>query len=119
MERPDPLLRWLMISLGTLVLLHWGAPILIPLLYALLIALVLYPLVSRLERYHWPRWLAIAAGLLLLGVLAGSVGALMLWELTRFLDQLPQVAGSEEAGLSAMWARFHAWFLNIVQGHRI
>jgi predicted PurR-regulated permease PerM len=115
----DPLLRWLMIGLGLLVLLHWGAPILIPLLYSLLIALVLYPLVSRLEKHHWPRWLAITAGLLLLGLLAGSIGALLLWELSRFIDQLPQVAGTDNSGITALWARFHAWVMGVLQGQRI
>jgi predicted PurR-regulated permease PerM len=115
----DPLLRWLLIGLGVIVLLHWGAPILIPLLYSLLIALVLYPLVARLERHRWPRWLAIAAGLTLLGLLAGSIGALLIWELSRFLEQLPQVSGTANTGIGALWARLYAWLMGLVQGQRM
>ena len=55
--------------------------VLLPILFSALFAFLLVPIARRLERWHWPRWLAILVSmLLLLGILTGLV-----WVLTNQL----------------------------------
>ena len=57
---------FLLIGLSLLVfVLHKLDDLLLPLLYAVLLSLLLMPLVTRLEKWHWPRMLAIGAAILL------------------------------------------------------
>jgi predicted PurR-regulated permease PerM len=85
-------LEWLGILLALLLLLHLGSTIAIPLFYSLLVALVLYPFVSRLERSGAPRWLAITAGLFLVAVLGGALIMLLAYQFNSFIARLPEVA---------------------------
>ena len=66
---------FLLVGLSLLVFaLHTLAGILLPLFFSALLATLLLPLVSRLERWRWPRVLAILVAILLLvGGLAGLV----------------------------------------------
>jgi len=66
---------FLLIGLSLLVfVLHKLDGILLPLLFAALLATLLLPLVSRLEQWRWPRILAIlVAVLLLVGGIAGLI----------------------------------------------
>lgn len=64
---------FLLIGLSLLVfVLHKLDSLLLPLIYAILLSLLLMPIVVRLEKWRWPRMLAIAAAILLVVVcLAG------------------------------------------------
>ena len=56
---------FLLIGLSLLVfVLHTLDDLLLPLVYAILLSLLLMPLVTRLEKWRWPRILAIAAAIL-------------------------------------------------------
>lgn len=56
----------LLVGLSLLVyVLHTLDDLLLPLLYAILLSLLLMPLVTRLEKWRWPRILAIATSILL------------------------------------------------------
>ncbi len=58
---------FLLIGLSLLVfVLHKLDDLLLPLVYAILLSLLLMPLVTRLEKWRWPRMLAIAAAILLI-----------------------------------------------------
>jgi len=56
---------FMLIGLSLLVfVLHKLDDLLLPLVYAILLSLLLMPLVTRLEKWKWPRMLAIAAAIL-------------------------------------------------------
>lgn len=99
----SPLLRNLLITLSVLAILYLGRYVFIPLFYSLLVALVLYPMVARMERNRIPRWLAIGLGLLLVGVLFGGLVAILLWQVNSFLGQMPQLTGSDAGSIKAVW----------------
>jgi predicted PurR-regulated permease PerM len=64
---------FMLIGLSLLVfVLHKLDDLLLPLIYAILLSLLLMPLVTKLEKWRWPRMLAIAAAILLvvLGIAA-------------------------------------------------
>ncbi len=64
---------FLLVGLSLLVfVLHKLDNLLLPLIYAILLSLLLMPLVTRLEKWRWPRMLAIATSILL--VLLGIAG---------------------------------------------
>jgi predicted PurR-regulated permease PerM len=57
---------FMLIGLSLLVfILHKLDDLLLPLVYAILLSLLLMPLVTKLEKWRWPRMLAIAAAILL------------------------------------------------------
>ncbi len=104
-------LRWTLPAVALIALLYVGAPVLIPLLYALLLALVLYPLVAGLERRGWPRALAIGAGLLLVLGLVSALLGLLSWQVSLFIDRLPAAEGS-------LWERLDRWVAALLLRHR-
>jgi predicted PurR-regulated permease PerM len=103
-HRTDAFLK----NAGSLILggtlLYFGRVVLIPLAYALLLALVLYPLVARLERRAVPRWAAIATGLLLVVFVFAALVTLLVLQLNSFLSDLPQLTQANKAVPSAFWA---------------
>jgi len=104
MHTTTPLLRNLLIALVALVVLYLGRTVFIPLTYGLLAALVLYPLVAKLERKGVPRWLAIALGLLLVGVVFGGLLGVLAWQVNGFLVQLAELDTANGTGLEGLWA---------------
>ncbi len=79
-------------ALATLFMLHWAAPVLVPLLLGLTFSYALAPLVNRLQGLRVPR--ALGAALVVLGLL-GSIGTTA-WvlsdEATKFVESLPESA---------------------------
>ena len=118
MTTSSPLLRDLLITLSVLAILYLGRYVFIPLFYSLLVALVLYPLVARMERSGVPRWLAIGTGLLLVGVLFGGLVVILLWQMNTFLGQLPQLTGGEAGGFKALWAWINELLNDLGDDHR-
>lgn len=90
--------------IGVLVgaLLYAGRTVMIPLAYSVLLAMVLHPFVSGLERRGLPRALAITAGLLAVTVLFGGIGGLLLWELQAFLKELPDITALAHVDLASL-----------------
>ena len=99
---------WLAVGIAVLLaiaffLLGLVSDLLIPLIFAAILAAIFVPLVDRLERWRLPRWL----GAPLVVVLAIAVVALILWSvvaglLGREREILAQVtAGLDEAGALA------------------
>ena len=81
----------LLIAAVVIALLYVGKPILVPLLYSLLIAIVLYPMVARLERAGIPRPLAITVGLLGVAIVFCAIALLLLWQVNTFRHELPEL----------------------------
>ena len=79
-------------ALGSIYMLHWSKPVLIPLLLGLLLSYALAPLVNRLERLKLPR--AIAAGLVMLGLLGslGATGWVLSDDAVGFIEGMPAAA---------------------------
>lgn len=97
------LLPNLLIALALLAVLYLGRYLFIPLFYSLLVALVLYPMVARMERMSVPRWLAIGIGLVLVGLLFGGLILILFWQVNSFLGELPQLTGDGTGGFKALW----------------
>ncbi|MFZ1333614.1 MAG: AI-2E family transporter [Flavobacteriales bacterium] len=79
----------LLIALGFIALLYVGKALFIPLAYSLLLALVMYPMVARMERRGISRSLAISAGLLVVVLLFSAIVVLLVWQMNAFMDELP------------------------------
>lgn len=78
--------------IGIVLLFHIlivGANILIPLAFSFIFALLLYPLVKRMENIKIPRGLAIIAAMLGLLILLGVVLFFIINEFSYFSDELP------------------------------
>ncbi|MBK9764386.1 MAG: AI-2E family transporter [Flavobacteriales bacterium] len=112
------LLRNMLVALVAMVILYLGRTVFIPLLYSLLVALVLYPLVAKLERGGVPRWLAIALGLLLVGVVFGGLLGLLAWQVNGFLVQFAELDSASGTGLQALWDWANERFAALGQDHR-
>ena len=56
-------LRYLQIIIFLSVILYFGRGLLIPVLYGMFIAIVLFPFCKKLEELNWPKSLAITAGM--------------------------------------------------------
>jgi predicted PurR-regulated permease PerM len=79
-------------SLASLLALRWAAPVLIPLLLALLVTYALSPIVEALARFQIPR--ALSSAVLLLSIIGGVVGTAY-WlsdDATDLVDSLPIAA---------------------------
>ncbi|MGI4870352.1 MAG: AI-2E family transporter [Janthinobacterium lividum] len=70
--KQSPVVHYTFLLVGVSLLvfvLHTLDGLLLPLIYAILLSLLLMPLVTRLEGWHWPRMLAIATTILVVMVL--------------------------------------------------
>ncbi len=84
--------NYLQIATGILivsVLLYLGRSLFVPLSFSLLIACILYPVCSWLEKKKMNRTMAIVVSLLLLLVLGGGLVTLMLFQLNSFFGEWP------------------------------
>jgi len=111
-------LHTLLTALCVLAILYLGRPILIPLLYALLVAMVLYPLVARMERNGVPRWVAIMLGLTLVAALFGALALLLFQQVNAFLAKLPQLTGGGRSGFPALWTWINEVLTDLGDDHR-
>lgn len=82
----------LLAVLASIYALHWAAPIIIPILVAVLISYALTPVVDWLQAHHLPRLVGAAA--LLLGLMGGIgwVAYAFSDDAARLMDNLPRAA---------------------------
>jgi predicted PurR-regulated permease PerM len=71
------------------VVLYFAKALLIPISYAMLLAVVLLPLCKRLERHGWPRAISITVVLLIIMTLFTMLIGLLVVEINLFSDDLP------------------------------
>ncbi|MEZ4755421.1 MAG: AI-2E family transporter [Flavobacteriales bacterium] len=90
--------------IGLVALLYLGRYIFIPLAYGLLVALVLHPVVVRLEARGVPGWAAIGMGLVMVGLLFGLLLGLLVFQLNVFLADLPVLMQGGNTDAKAIWA---------------
>ncbi|MBS1674048.1 MAG: AI-2E family transporter [Actinobacteria bacterium] len=72
-------LVWLVIQFNIIV---------VPLLVAILITALLWPVFERMLRARWPRWLAIVVSLLATLAIVGGLLTLAVWQITQQWDQV-------------------------------
>jgi predicted PurR-regulated permease PerM len=80
--------------LATVFTLRWASPVFIPVLLGLMLSYALSPIVNGLHRWRIPR--ALAAGVLLLGIV-GGMGSLLYSlsdDATALIESLPEAAQS-------------------------
>ena len=86
---------WAAIALGTVLLLTLLSPVLMPFLVAMVIAYAMHPLVERLARRGWPRWLSagLGVGLLMLVLLAVSllIVPVIVQQVPMLSEQIPRL----------------------------
>ncbi|WP_168770980.1 AI-2E family transporter [Glaciibacter flavus] len=68
--------------------------IVVPLLVALLVAALLAPLVGRLHRAGWPRWISILIVLLVFAAVIAGLVYLVVWQVHDGLPQLQKESGA-------------------------
>lgn len=107
MQRARSRPHWSIIAAIVLFLLYFGRPVLVPLGFALLISFVIYPICTWLESRRVPRPLAIGAGLLLVGLLLGSIVLLIIWQSGEFMKEWPAIS----VKLDETWRRLGAYLL--------
>jgi predicted PurR-regulated permease PerM len=122
-SRPFSLLTQLQVTILVLLLLYWGKALLIPLSFAWLMSIILYPVCRWLERKGLGRSLAIGLSLAVVLVISLLLLGVVAWQLAAFRQELPGLlikAGQLLDRLQA-WtqARLHislqqqvAWFEN-------
>src|SRR5688572_11500679 len=90
---PYAKMAMILLSLGIIVvLLYVGKPILFPLLLSLLFAILLRPIVLFLhKKLRFPNVLAALLAVFLLIVFLAGIVTFISWEITKFVEDWPQM----------------------------
>ena len=92
--KQSPIVYYTFLLIGVSVLvfvLHKLSDLFLPLVYAMLFSLLLMPIVTRLEKWRWPRMLAIAAAILLVAAFVGGLFAFFGSQIIGLRSELPMV----------------------------
>ena len=95
------LLTYLQYTVLVALILYFGRPLLVPLALATLIAFVLYPVCTWLERKKMGRMSAILLSLSVLIILATVLMALLISQLTQFFHEWPAIHTKIQAVISS------------------
>lgn len=71
------------------IALYFAKPLLIPMSYGLLLAVILFPMCKKLEQHGWPRSLAITTALLTVIALFAGLLSLLVVEINLFSKDIP------------------------------
>ena len=96
--------------IASVFILHALRDTLIPLLFAVLVSILLYPVCSRLERWRFPRILAIVLSILLFIVVIAVLIWLVTIQVGSFAEELPRITEKAEALLEQMTAMGERYF---------
>lgn len=83
-------------------ILHALHETLIPLLFSVLVSILLFPVCARLERWKFPRILAITLSILLFIVVIAALIYLVTIQVAGFADELPRITQRAEALLEQL-----------------
>ena len=90
----------LIVTTLILALMYFGRSVFVPLAFSVLIAFVIYPICSGLERLGIGRVWAILIGELAVFLLLGAVVFLLIWQFGEFLDQWPLINARLQAAIN-------------------
>jgi predicted PurR-regulated permease PerM len=85
-------LKLLQIVVFSVAVLYFGKALFVPVSFALLIAIILFPFCKRLEKNKLPRGISIATALIIVILLFAAIGWLLLWQLMYLKDDIPFLA---------------------------
>ncbi|WP_373330934.1 AI-2E family transporter [Salmonirosea aquatica] len=91
-------------------ILHALHETLIPLLFSVLVSILLFPVCSRLERWKFPRVLAITLSILLFIVVIAALIYLVTIQVAGFADELPRITQKAEALLEQLTSMGERYF---------
>lgn len=80
------------------VLIYYGGHIVLPVVFSILIAVLLMPLVNLMEKIGFPKWLSALIAVLLVSALIGSLGYFVYVEIDKMVREIPQLM-SENSGV--------------------
>jgi len=84
----------------TLALMYFGRSVLVPLAFSVLIAFVIYPMCSWLEKRGVGKVMAILIGEILVFLVVGLVLALLVWQFSAFLKEWPLISKKLQYAIS-------------------
>ncbi len=96
------LANWLVSIAALLVLLVYGRPLLVPLVFALLLWAILNALTDVLRRWHFPAWVAWPTAFVLIGAALYFVALVLIDEAAALAAQLPDYV----ARLGQAWTAY-------------
>lgn len=91
---------------------------LIPLLFSVLVSMLLFPVCSRLERWKFPRVLAIILSILLFIVIIAALIYLVTIQIASFADELPRITQKAEALLEQLTSMGER-YLNVSRSEQV
>lgn len=83
--------RYLQIAFFVAIFMYFTQSITIPMTFGLLIAIVMAPFCQKLERWKWPRSLAITACLAIVFLIVSALVTLLVWQLDEFQKEVPKI----------------------------
>jgi len=83
--------RYIQIVLFVDVLMSLTQSITIPMTFGLLVDIVMAPFCQKLERWKWPRSLAITACLAIVFLIVSALVTLLVWQLDEFQKEVPKI----------------------------
>jgi predicted PurR-regulated permease PerM len=113
--RKLPLLYILATLLLVLVFLYWTRVVLMPVAMAILLTFVLDPVVSLLQRVRLPRTPAVVLVVVVAFALLGSIGWVVMWQLTSLANELPQHTENLKHKLADLRGMSHGGVIEKVQ----
>src|SRR4051812_44090034 len=95
----DTVLKYLLITVLSSLLLYYGKTLFIPMMYGLFIAIVLYPICRWLQQHHCSKTFAITLSLLLVVILFVALVWVVSLQLNEFGRELPGLKMKVEQSL--------------------
>lgn len=94
--------RLLNITVAVLVLLYFGKPLLIPMSFGLLIAIICYPFCKRLERWGWSRALSVVVSISMIALIFLALLVLLVYELNILAESKPEIIAKLNSSIPAV-----------------
>lgn len=83
--------KWLLPIFAGSALLYFGTLLLVPMLFGLLVAFVMYPSCLWLEQHRLPKYLAVMVCIFVVSMLLFALIGLVVWQLHLFKGELPGI----------------------------
>lgn len=95
-------LRYLLIFVLTVVILYFGKPFLVPVVFAALLAMLLLPLAEKLMSKGWNKALAILFCILILLVSIAIIVSVLGWQISGLSKDMPRIEQNVTAAIESI-----------------